>query len=425
VSLAAVARAEEDETVKNLLRAVHHTQDPEIAQDAAEYISNLAIEQVLEPDPFAPPVKQEETEGEIVLGQIKNAACMFGLFLWEMVQHILIVGRSGSGKTTLVKRIISQLLLLGRNPVQPVKILVFDIKRDFVQIPQAYPYVWSFRLPGEGFRWNPLEPPFGDCVRWAAILASVFANAVGFYQGMGTENFIYRCLLGLYKKYDVARGIYPCLLDLLDYLRWMKFNKKVEQRTEEYTWFIRFMNRVESLCNSLVGTIDCSRGYPLAKLLKNHVIFDMAGLKQDAQSFFTETFLTQAVWYRIEKTERGGVLLNLAVFDEGKRLMPKHREESQQCISNMSNIVALSREFGIGLVVAECDPALMGNSIKSNCYARFCFNQTSGRDIDDSAQTLGLRDAEQVEEIQRLEVGEAIVRLSGRIKRPFVIRVIL
>jgi len=45
-SLAAAARAQEDETVKGLLRAVQHTQDPEIAQDAFEYLYALAMEQV-------------------------------------------------------------------------------------------------------------------------------------------------------------------------------------------------------------------------------------------------------------------------------------------------------------------------------------------------------------------------------------------
>ena len=423
VSLAAAARAEEDEMVKGFIRAAQYTQDPEILRDAAEYLSNLALEQALEPDWFGPPVDPEQAKGEIEIGIVRNSDCTFGLRLRELPMHTLVVGQSGMGKTTLISKILRQLIIFARTNQDGARIIVFDIKRDYVGLAGEHADVWLFKLPGPDFRWNPLEPPFGDCARWAAILASVFANAVGFFQGMGTENFIYKCLLELYQKYDVARGIYPCLLDLLDYLRWMKFSKKVEPRSEEYNWFIRFLNRAESLCCVFGETINCSRGYPLAKLLENHVIFDMAELKQDAQSFFTETFLTQVVWYRIENEQRGGVLRTVGVFDEGKRLMPKYREESQQSISNMSNIIALSREFGIGLIVAECDPALLANSIKSNCYVRFCFNQTTGRDVADSAQALGLTDAEQVEEIQRLEVGEAIVRLSGRIKRPFVVRV--
>ena len=125
----------------------------------------------------------------------------------------------------------------------------------------------------------------------------------------------------------------------------------------------------------------------------------------------------------MEKGERGGVLRNLLVFDEAKRLMPKYREESQKSISNISYFVAFAREFGIGLVAGECDPSLLSNSIKSNCYTRFCFNQSNGNDIIDSARSLGL-DSEQANEILKLDVGKSIVRLAGRIKRPFVVEVI-
>lgn len=88
----------------------------------------------------------------------------------------------------------------------------------------------------------------------------------------------------------------------------------------------------------------------------------------------------------------------------------------------MSQYIALAREFGICLLLGECDPRLLARSIKSNCYTRFCFNQTHGDDIRDSAASLGL-DHHQAREIQRLERGEAIVRLAGRITRPFVLRV--
>ena len=60
-----------------------------------------------------------------------------------------------------------------------------------------------------------------------------------------------------------------------------------------------------SLCNALGETVNCSKGYQLSELLSHHMVFDIAELKADAQTFFTETFLTQVVWHRIEKRERG------------------------------------------------------------------------------------------------------------------------
>jgi len=420
VSLAGAARVEHDETVKSLIKAVHYTQDAAIAQATAEYLGALALEQVLNPDPFAPPLEKEEAMGNIVVGQVRNSPCHFGLRLNEMCQHVLVMGRSGAGKTTLIRKILKQLIIQTHPP--SAGIMVFDIKRDYVALPTFSSNVWLFKLPGPDFRWNPLEPPIADCERWAAILAGVFANAAGFFGGMSTENLIYMYLLELYRKYDTANGMYPCLLDLRDHLQWLEKYKKINSRSEEYRWFVRIKNRVESLCNALGETVNCSKGYRLDALLGHHMVFDIAELKTDAQTFFTETFLTQVVWHRIEKRERGGTLRNLAVFDEAKRLMPKYREEAQQAISNMSNILAMAREFGVGFIVGECDPALLANSIKSMCYSRFCFSQTTGRDIAESALALGL-DRDQAAEIQSLEVGEAIVRLSGRIKRPFVLQV--
>lgn len=421
-SLAAVAESQDDTTAKNLVRAAYYSQDPDLAQTACEYLGNLVMEKTLNPDPFAPPVDADEAVGEIVLGTVINSDCAFGLCLFEIVRHVLITGSTGFGKTTLITRLLKETIHLARHKNKKISIQVFDIKRDYRKLHASYPQILLFTLPGKSFRWNPLEPPIKDWRRWAGIFAASFANSCGFYGGMGTENYLYKYLLVLYSKYDPANGLYPCLLDLLDYLHGLKDRKKIDRYGEEYQSYSRILNRVESLCYSFGETINCSCGYSLAKVLDNDVVYDLAELKPDAQTFFTETFLTQSVWYRIETGQRGGSLRNLAVFDEAKQLMPKYRETSQQAIANMSHNVAMGREFGVGFVVGECDPSLLANSIKANCYARFCFNQSSNNDIRDSAASLGLN-AEQAGEFQNLDIGQAIVRLAGRIGRPFVLQV--
>lgn len=420
--LASAARVDEDPRVRNLVRAVHYSGNPQLAQSAREYLEAKALEQALDPDPFLPPLEPEQAKGNLVLGRVKNSLCFFGLLLVELCQHILIVGRSGAGKTTLVKRLLKELLSLSIGIGLGVKVLIFDIKRDYGVLKQMFAAVWVFQPGTENFRWNPLEPPIKDWRRWAGILASSMANAFGFIAGQGTENLMYKILMELYSKYDPDRGVYPSLPDLLDYMYLLKLNKRIDARSEEFKWFVRFFNRVESVCHSFRQTVECSSGYPLVRILNHHVIFDLAELKPDAQSFFSELMLQQALWHRIESGERGGITRTLAVFDEGKRLMPKYREQSQQGICNMSNTLAMAREFGLAMLLAECEPSLLADSIKSSAFARFCFNQTHGRDIKDSIAMLDL-DFEQAAELQKLGVGQAICRLADRIKRPFILEV--
>jgi hypothetical protein len=276
-------------------------------------------------------------------------------------------------------------------------------------------------VPSEGFRFNPLEPPM-PWHQWAAIFSVTLSNCCGFYGGQSTENFAYEHLVKLYEKYDVQHGIYPSLPDFRDYLRVLKSSRKIEPRSEEYISLSRLLNRLESLCLSLGTTLECSRGFPLEELLKTHLIFDLADLKQDARAFFEEIYLTKVIRHRMFLREKGGIPRNIAFLDEGKNHFPRYREETQNSISNISFVAAYGREHGIGLCVGECAPSLLANSIKSAAYARLCFNQTSGIDIRDSAQALGLS-PEQAGEIQRLQTGQAIVRLGGRINRPFVIEV--
>ena len=82
----------------------------------------------------------------------------------------------------------------------------------------------------------------------------------------------------------------------------------------------------------------------------------------------------------------------------------------------------MSREFGIGLVGADCNPSLVSDAFKAQACIRMVFAQTHGRDIADSAAALALKPS-QIDVIQKLQVGEAIVRISGRINRPFLVRI--
>ena len=158
-TLASAAGVQDDDNVKYLLRSVYYSRDPRVARVASEYLETLAIEQAIDPDPFAPPVDAGEAAGDIDLGVIINSGCLFGPLFGELVQHTLLVGSQGKGKTTAVRRLLRGILSLPPGvPCRP-RILAFDIKGDYLPLAREFSDIHIFTPGTEDFRWNPLEPP--------------------------------------------------------------------------------------------------------------------------------------------------------------------------------------------------------------------------------------------------------------------------
>ena len=420
-ALAVSRGVEDDPRVKKLLWTVKCTRDPEIALDALEYIEALAAEYALNPDPFRPAPSASETWGEYEIGVVDNSGCVFGLRQRELPRHVFASGSSGEGKTTFFVRLGSEVLEHETDP--PVKLIIFDRKGgDYSKLARGRSDVWEISVPGPEFRWNPLEPPFPDFERWCGISAPVQANAHGLQGGQGSEIYEYKAMLDVGQKYDTDAGVYPSPYDLRDALTWMKANKKVDRYTDERNWHARVLSRMENICYAFGETVNCSRGFPLGEILGHHNIFDISMLKPDAANYFVEMFLTQAIWYRRMTGEKGGVLRNVAIFDEGKAIFSARRGEGQNAVSNISQITAMAREYGFSLCVGDNDASQVSDTFKKSAYARICFNQTHGEEVREAALSLGL-DREQAQMIQRLEVGQAIVRLADRIDGPFVVRI--
>jgi len=420
ITLARAAGKDKNPDIKALIEYAVETGDPRELRDLAEYLNCCVFEAMLNPDPFESSISPEEAGGELELGLVRNRDCdiiPFGLRLNEIIRNVLLFGLTGSGKTTTAKKILSSLLST------TVKMMVFDSKGDFLNFPSLFPGVeiWKFKLPSPDFRWNPLEPSLGNWKKHIDSFVPVFADSLGFYGGQTTECFIYEMLLQLGHKYNVHRGVFPSMLDLLDFLKKKELDQEFKRGSEIYRSFERFLNRVKSMVFAFEETFNCSTGYDLDQFLNHHVIFDITDLKEDARSFFVELFIHQAIRWRMEKRITGGKILNLVSFDEAKNFLPAYREE-KGTMANMSKLIALSREFGFGYLVSECDPSLLSHSIKAESCVRLCFNLTEGKDIAAAARSLALN-PEQTKEIQALNTGQAIVRLAGRIDEPFVIQV--
>ena len=78
-----------------------------------------------------------------------------------------------------------------------------------------------------------------------------------------------------------------------------------------------------SISGQVAGNmLDCSKGFPLEKLIDKSVVFELNGLSSELQSLIATILLCRVFNYRIALGERG-VLKNVIIFDEAKLLFGK------------------------------------------------------------------------------------------------------
>jgi hypothetical protein len=78
------------------------------------------------------------------------------------------------------------------------------------------------------------------------------------------------------------------------------------------------------------------------------------------------------------------------------------------------------REYGHGIILADQSISSLKNVAKANCYTVVTLSQSSQKDIREVVNTLGLNPT-QADFVNRIAVGQGIVRLAGRFPYPVLI----
>ena len=174
---------------------------------------------------------------------------------------------------------------------------------------------------------------------------------------------------------------------------------------------------------------DCDKGFPIEDLLDKTVIFELDGLLSENQLFLTTLIMRFIFEYRISNKQRGR-LRHVILFDEAKMVYDRNRDNIEGLGPNeVTQFTSQIREFGEGLVVADQMPIILSESIKSNVYTTICMSQSGGKNIDDMARAMHLKQ-DQIPALTQLISDkntnrfEAIVRMSGKWTRPFIIEII-
>ncbi len=243
----------------------------------------------------------------------------------------------------------------------------------------------------------------------------------------GSKGLILDHVKKLYSDYGVFSGkdVFPTLFDLYDSL---KAHKLERMYGREAGFLESAQNRVNECLLSLGNIVSYDRGYVLEDLLNDNLVFELEGLLSENKAFILNIILHYTFLYRISNNQRGS-LKHVFLFDEAKSVYNKDREFTKELgVSEIARFTSQVREFGEGLIVADQMPTKLADSIKANVYTVICMSQSGGQNLLEMSRALGLN-GEQDEACRMLKSDkntqefEAIVKISGKWQKPFIIQV--
>ena len=105
-------------------------------------------------------------------------------------------------------------------------------------------------------------------------------------------------------------------------------------------------------------------------------------------------------------------------IEEAHHILLRQGNRSNETLMNM--LLRQCREIGIGIVVVDQHPHLISSSVLGNSYTSICLNQKNPSDINKAAG-ISLVDDEDKRYFSMLPVGQAIVKLQDKWRKPFLV----
>jgi hypothetical protein len=397
-------------------------EDPDGREQIEHYLELLAakhIPQSLGQDEteLIPP-SQEQARGEYPFGWVTYSGknlYEFGLRENEWIQHMAILGRSGGGKTNLGFQILTELKKKGK------PFLVFDWKRnyrDLLVLPEFRDVeVYTIGRNIAPLTFNPLIPPAGtDPKTWLKKLNEVIAHA--YCLGNGVLFLLQQAVDAVYEEAGVYGGTvmeWPTFKDVLVEARSM------DTRGREAGWLSSTLRALSSLCFGGMGDLlNSSSNKSIDHVFDGNVILELDGLSQADKTFFVQACLLYLHHKKMAENVREH-FDRCVLIEEAHHILSGQRTSLIGAESVMDTVYREIREFGISLVLLDQMPSKLSGFALANSYAVICMNMSNRADINAMAQTLLLDSSKDV--LGTLEVGEAVVKLQGRIARPFQISI--
>jgi hypothetical protein len=364
------------------------------------------------------PPLEEQAAGQYHIGTVKYAGkdiCQFGLREDEWIQHMAILGRSGAGKTNIGFLILQQL----KQKEKPF--LLFDWKRnyrDLLSLPEFEDVeVYTVGRKIAPFRFNPLIPPQGtDPKTWLKKLNEVLAHS--YCLGNGCLFLLQQAVDTVYEEAGVYDGTvekWPTFKDVMYEAR------NMDTRGRESGWLSSTLRALSTLCfGDMDKLVNSNNNKSIDHILDKNVILELDALTQSDKTFFIQSALLYLHHKRMTE-ERREDFKHAIIIEEAHHILSDERRSLVGGQSVMDIIFREIREFGESLILLDQHPSKISLFALGNTYCTICMNLKHKTDINGVGQCM-LLDKER-EILGSLDVGQAVVKLQGRIARPFQISI--
>jgi len=363
-----------------------------------------------------PPDKQH-AQGVYNIGKVQYAdkdLFDFGLHEDEWIQHIAILGRSGAGKTNTGFLIIDQL----RKHNKPF--LLFDWKRNYRDLISKSGFedieIYTIGRNIAPFTFNPLIPPAGTNPKtWLKKLNEVIAHS--YCLGNGVLFLLQQAVDAVYEDAGVYDGTvekWPTFKDVMAKARDM------DTRGRESGWLSSTLRALATLCfGDMDKLVNSSNNKSIDHILDKNVILELDALTKSDKTFFVQSSLLYLHHKRMAE-ERREDFKHAIIIEEAHHILSDERRSLVGGQSVMDIIFREIREFGESLILLDQHPSKISLYALGNTYTTICMNLKHKTDINAMAQCL-LMDKDR-DILGSLQIGQAVVKLQGRIAKPFQIK---
>jgi len=197
--------------------------------------------------------------------------------------------------------------------------------------------------------------------------------------------------------------------------------RNMDTRGRESGWLSSTLRALASLCfGDMDKLLNSNNNQSIDHILDKSVILELDALTQSDKVFFVQASLLYLHHKRMAEGRRE-YFKHAIVIEEAHHVLSDERRSLVGGQSVMEIIFREIREFGESLILLDQHPSKISLYALGNSYCTICMNLKHKTDINAMSQCMLLDKDRDI--LGMLPVGQAVVKLQGRIPRAFQIEI--